>query len=155
MNPFGAGPIPQKLIAPSLSFSIDSVNLVSRQNKAIVDLSAGMLVCADTASSGIIQALATSASRQKVIGLAKTAIEVDGFGLIQIADVLKLTTAEWDAVTGDSGGLTAGARYFLSAATTGKMSVTPPSTDGQYIVRVGWALSTTEFQIDIEPSVLL
>ena len=52
-------------------------------------------------------------------------------------------------------GLTAGATYYLSAATAGAMTVTPPSTVGQYVVRLGKALSTTEFEIRIERPVLL
>jgi hypothetical protein len=52
-------------------------------------------------------------------------------------------------------GLTAGAVYYLSAATAGAMSVTPPSTTGQYVVRLGTALSTTEFQFSPERAILL
>lgn len=57
-------------------------------------------------------------------------------------------------VTGLSG-LTAGAVYYLSAATAGAMTVTPPSTTGQYVVRLGTALSTTEFQFAPERAILL
>lgn len=52
-------------------------------------------------------------------------------------------------------GLTPGAVYFLSAATAGAMTVTPPSTTGQYVVRLGTALSATEFQFAPERTILL
>jgi hypothetical protein len=57
-------------------------------------------------------------------------------------------------VTGLSG-LTPGAVYYLSAATAGAMTVTPPSTTGQYVVRLGTALSATEFQFAPERAILL
>jgi hypothetical protein len=52
-------------------------------------------------------------------------------------------------------GLTAGAVYYLSAATSGAMTTTPPSSAGQYVVRLGIAISTTEFELDIERPILL
>lgn len=52
-------------------------------------------------------------------------------------------------------GLTAGATYYLSAATAGAMTVTAPTTVGQYVTRLGKALSTTEFEIRIERFILL
>lgn len=52
-------------------------------------------------------------------------------------------------------GLTAGATYYLSPTTAGLMTVTPPSTVGQYVVRLGKALSATEFAIRIEREILL
>lgn len=60
-----------------------------------------------------------------------------------------------DGVLAGLTGLTAGATYYLSAATAGAMTVTPPSTTGQYVVRLGQALSTTEFLIKIERFILL
>jgi len=52
-------------------------------------------------------------------------------------------------------GLTAGAVYYLSQTTAGVMTTTAPSTIGQYVVRLGVAISTTEFLIRIERPVLL
>jgi hypothetical protein len=63
--------------------------------------------------------------------------------------VLSGTTAQWDAVTGQTGGLTAGVDYFLSAATAGRVTTTPPATAGQYNVYVGRAKSTTDMHLDI------
>ena len=52
-------------------------------------------------------------------------------------------------------GLDAGDLYFLSATTAGAKSLTPPSSAGQAVVRLGEAASTTEFSIQIEPPIKL
>lgn len=52
-------------------------------------------------------------------------------------------------------GLVAGSIYYLSPTTAGGMSTTPPATAGQYVVRLGVAVSTTEFLIKIERAILL
>lgn len=69
--------------------------------------------------------------------------------------VLTLPTAAWDAVTGGSGGLTPGARYYLDPSTLGGITTTPPSTSGQYLVVLGSAISTTTMLVNIEPPILL
>lgn len=45
--------------------------------------------------------------------------------------------------------------YFLSATTAGAMTPTPPSTAGQYIVKLGFAISSTKFFINIQRPILL
>lgn len=52
-------------------------------------------------------------------------------------------------------GLTAGSVYYLSAATAGAMTTTAPTTTGQFVTRLGTAISTTEFEIKIERFILL
>lgn len=52
-------------------------------------------------------------------------------------------------------GLTAGAVYYLSAATAALLTATPPSVAGQYVVEIGVATSTTELLINIKAPVLL
>jgi hypothetical protein len=52
-------------------------------------------------------------------------------------------------------GLDAGDHYFLSAGTPGAITTTPPSTAGQYVVRVGEAVSASELSIQLEPPILL
>jgi len=56
-----------------------------------------------------------------------------------------LTTAQWDAVTGEVGGLTPAATYFLDPV-SGMLTRTP--TDAGFLVQVGRALSATEFAIE-------
>lgn len=83
----------------------------------------------------------------RVTGLATEAVGSGNTGNLLVDGVVSLTTGEWDAVTGQSGGLTPGANYFLSEATAGNLTPTPPTTG--FVVRVGHALSNTEFEIEI------
>jgi hypothetical protein len=55
-------------------------------------------------------------------------------------------------VTGQVGGLTPNSTYYLSAATAGALTTTAPSTAGQFVYRVGKAISTT--QMDIDPGII-
>jgi hypothetical protein len=52
-------------------------------------------------------------------------------------------------------GLDAGDLYFLSPSTAGGITLTPPSSAGQAVVRVGEASTTTQFAIRIEPPIKL
>ena len=52
-------------------------------------------------------------------------------------------------------GLDAGDLYFLSSSTAGAITLTPPSTAGQAVVRLGEAATTTDFAIQIEPPIKL
>jgi hypothetical protein len=52
-------------------------------------------------------------------------------------------------------GLDAGDLYFLSPSTDGAITLTPPSTAGQAVVRLGEAATTTSFAIQIEPPIKL
>lgn len=64
-------------------------------------------------------------------------------------------TFQFNGVVTGLTGLTAGSTYYLSAATAGLMSTTPPSTIGQYVVRLGIAVSTTELDFRPEREILL
>ena len=55
----------------------------------------------------------------------------------------------------DISGLDAGDLYFLSPSTAGAITLTPPSSAGQAVVRVGEASTTTDFAIRIEPPIKL
>jgi hypothetical protein len=69
--------------------------------------------------------------------------------------ILTATTGQWDAVTGQVGGLTPNANYFLDPATAGKLTTTAPTTPGQFVLRVGHALSATEFEIEVQQPIKL
>lgn len=45
--------------------------------------------------------------------------------------------------------------YFLSATTPGAITLTPPSTSGQAVTRVGEGATATDFSIQLEPPILL
>ncbi len=68
-------------------------------------------------------------------------------GTFQIDGILSLTTAQWDLITGEVGGLRPGKIYFLDDNDTGRIVRTPPTTPEHYVVRLGAAISTTDFAI--------
>jgi len=76
-------------------------------------------------------------------------------GSIQTDGILTATTGQWDAVTGQTGGLTVGSIYYLSPTTAGQLTVTPPSAVGHFVARIGKAISETSLEITIEQSVEL
>ena len=51
--------------------------------------------------------------------------------------------------------LDAGDLYFLSPSTAGAITLTPPSSAGQAVVRLGEAATSTNFAIQIEPPIKL
>lgn len=104
-------------------------------------------VYAHTTSGQFKMANANSGTTFRAIGLASAAIGAGAAGTIIIAGVVTGTTGEWDAVTGQTGGLTSGSAYFLSNSTAGNITTTAPTTG--YLQRVGIALSTTQLLINL------
>lgn len=101
------------------------------------------------------KAQANTAATTELLGLATETIVTTADGEVQADGFLTATTGEWDAVTGDTGGLTAGSIYYLDPSTAGRITETAPSTVGQYVVRVGQAISTTIMNIRTEAPILL
>ncbi len=97
-------------------------------------------------------AKADAAGTMKVAGLAITAVSAT-FTALYNADG-RLSLADWTAITG-SATLTPGAYYYLDDATPGMMTTTAPTTTGKYVVRLGRAISTVIFDIEVEQSILL
>lgn len=52
-------------------------------------------------------------------------------------------------------GLTAGARYYLSATTPGGITTTKPSGSADIVQQIGFALSTTELYFEPQSAILL
>lgn len=81
-----------------------------------------------------------------VVGFAH---EITGGNVrIHVRGTMVLTTGEWDAVTGGSGGLTPFTEYFLDV-TAGKITTAEPTTGGSHVIRMGIAMSTTDMFIHI------
>jgi hypothetical protein len=115
----------------------------------------GMPVYSDGAGTFDL-AQADAAGTYLVVGLVQdTSIASAASGAIQVNGILTATTGQWDAVTGDVGGLTAGSRYFLDETTAGNLTTTPTTTTTEYVVPVGRALSTTQMEILVETAILL
>lgn len=101
-------------------------------------------------------ARANAGATINAIGLVRdAAISPAANGVVQTDGALVATTAQWDAVTGDTGGLVAGATYFLSPTTAGNITRTAPTTAGQYVLQIGKAISPTALEITITVPILL
>ena len=94
-------------------------------------------------------AQASGLPQARMVGIV-TSATLAGFAAdAQTQDVLTLTTGQWDAVTGGTGGLTPGSVYYLSA-TAGELTTTPPATPASvYNTRAGIAISSTQLDIKI------
>lgn len=106
-----------------------------------------------SASDTVRLANANAVGTKDVVGLVSaTSIASAAAGGIAADGFLAATTGQWDAVTGQSGGLTFGAKYFLSNTTAGALTTTAPTSG--YIAPVGIAMSTTKMRVMISPTVL-
>jgi hypothetical protein len=109
-----------------------------------------------SAASSVDEAMADAAATKDVVGLvADTNIATTATGNIQSGGLFEATTGEWDAVTGGTGGLTAGTQYFVDPDTAGLLTDTAPTTTDDFVCAVGIALSTTEMIIAIHQTVKL
>lgn len=149
------GQIQQIQSGDVLDASVNEVDVVSKTNDNIAAIVIGSPVY--TKSNGNVDlAQADAGATVEVLGLVRDAsVAAAASGDMQTDGVLSATTAQWDAVAGTTGGLTAGSVYYLDPATAGKLTETAPTTGGQFVVRVGRAISTTEMEISIEPPILL
>lgn len=135
--------------------SIAGGNMLTQTNDEAGSIVIGTPVYTD-AADGVKKARANASGTVNVLGVvAQAAITAAASGSIQIDGVLAASTAQWDAITGETGGLTPGARYYLDPSTAGMLTQTAPSTVGQFIVEVGLAVSTTEMRVDPKTPILL
>lgn len=100
------------------------------------------------------KAIANASGTKEVVGfVSDTSISSAASGAITTAGTVTATTGQWDAVTGQSGGLTSGSVYFLDNSTAGKVTTTAPSTG--YVCRVGIAASSTVMVVSLSSPVQL
>ncbi|MHC4372126.1 MAG: hypothetical protein ACYSW8_31355 [Planctomycetota bacterium] len=132
---------------------LDLSNSVNKNNNTGNTLNIAQPVYVNGVNIALAQADAQSTVR--VAGLMQADTTNNAAGDVITGGVFEATTGEWDTVTGESGGLTAGADYFLSAATAGELTQNAPNSAGEFVVPVGHALSTTEFEIEIQPAIKL
>lgn len=143
-----AGQIQQIPAGDTLSAAASEVGVFSK-NSATQTVVIGCPVYAASATT-VEKASASAVGTLKVIGLMQsvsTGVGVAGF--VQEDGILTATTGQWDAVAGTTGGLTFNTAYYLSA-TAGLLTSTPPAASGNYVKRIGIAISTTELQIQID-----
>ncbi len=137
------GEIQQLQAADSLGGPVAEVAMLTLTNDDSGNHVLGDVVYID-AADGVKKAKADAAATAKAFAFATATITNGATGSYQTDGILAGLT-----------GLTAGAAYYLSATTAGAMTSTAPSTVGQYVTRLGRAISTTEFEISIEREILL
>lgn len=128
---------------------VDAFGMVNEDTNPIAKLAPVYI----SSSAHVKPAQANAPATHKVIGLAFENIGASANGSIQTDGQVTGTTAEWDAVTGQTGGLTPGATYFLDEAAPGKLRATPPTTGS--LVVIGDALSETALDLNVEKPILL
>lgn len=104
-------------------------------------------------SSGVLKSKANAASTAECDGLAAAQFAIGGTGKLRARGDMPLTTAQWDAVTGQTGGLTPDTVYYVDTATAGKLTTTAPSANPNLITRVGRALSSTVMRLGVQPPI--
>jgi hypothetical protein len=118
-------------------------SIVTLTNGDVVSHALGNIVYISAANTAKL-AKANASGTKDAMAIATVAITPAATGAYQLAGVITGLT-----------GLTAGAVYYLSATTAGAMTTTAPTTIGQYVVRLGIAISTTDFLFDTERPILL
>jgi hypothetical protein len=103
----------------------------------------------DTGEPGVFGAGASSDDTPFAIGLLTNVGVTGNHTLMQTAGFMELSTADWDAITGQTGGLTQGAPYYLRSASSHPMGTTPLAGAGTFTVKLGIAISATEFFVQI------
>ena len=94
-------------------------------------------------------------------GFVGKAIANDTFDKAKVAGIAETTQSSGSEIRVltrgivTTAGLDAGDLYFLSPSTAGAITLTPPSSAGQAVVRVGEASTTTKFAIRVEPPIKL
>jgi hypothetical protein len=148
-----AGQIEQLQAGDNLDIPL--VQLVQRVNDNAGTINIGQPVYA-TGAGNVDLAQADAQGTIRVAGLvADATIATTATGAVAVDGTLVATTGQWDAVTGQTGGLTPGANYFLDETGPGLLTTTAPSTTGNFVVQVGHALSDTEFEIEVQQSIKL
>lgn len=102
---------------------------------------------ADTVNLADADALNTS----HVLGIAIT--DATANTTVLVLSEGSVTRADWTAITG-SANLVPGAMYYLST-TAGGLTVTPPTGDGDHVVRCGLAVNTTRLDIEVNEVAIL
>jgi hypothetical protein len=80
--------------------------------------------------------------------------EADGYVIAAVTSGQNATVYH-EGTNNQLSGLTLGARYYLSAATAGTPTATPPSTAGNVVQYLGRAISATELVYEADDGVIL
>lgn len=125
---------------------------VTKSNGDTVTLQPGAVVYMSAAGNVARSDSDVSVSGDEVFGLIKTGAAPAASVVVVTEGMLTLTTAQWDSVTAQVGGLTDGKVYFLGS-TPGSLTTTIGATS--VIAEVGRAVSITTMLINIQSPIYL
>lgn len=149
------GQLEQLQSGDTLDATVTDSNEINLTNNNAATINIGQPVYSES-DGNVDLAQANAQGTVEVIGLvADETIGASETGQIITDGVLEATTAQWDDVTGDSGGLTVGDFYYLDADSAGALTTTAPSSTGNFVKGVGVALSDTQMQLAISQTVKL
>lgn len=125
-----------------------TATLVANQLTAGDDGLIGEPVYVKNADGFVYKAKANALASASVVGLLSAA-QVTELPSPSIVDhgTFVLTTAQWDAITGQSGGLTVGSYYYLSQGTAGHITTLKP--DSGIVMKLGLAVSVTTLIVQL------
>ena len=149
--------LPQDL---ATKFYVDSILATNTAITTAINANASPIIkCAPvyvSSADNVDLARANILATTKAVGLvADATIASAATGNISGEVFFTATTAEWDAVTGQVGGLTAGATYYISDAIAGRLTTVAPVTVGNFVAVIGIAMSTTKMRMTINPVIQL
>jgi hypothetical protein len=124
---------------------LDLERTVTKTANGILPICTAVRIQAGEARKAQANSFLSSRVRGLVLATANDTDPVE----VQVDGIFEATTGEWDAVTGQTGGLTEGEQYYLSPDTAGELTVNAPDSWGEFVVPVGVALSATELDIEI------
>lgn len=120
-------------------------SIISVTNSGSDTFSPGIPVC----KIGSMYMIGSSVSpRHNILGLA---VDISGPGdqlKIQSGGIIQLSPENWDIVTGQVGGLSTNAIYYVNSLS--RVSPDAPTLSPEYLVKIGVALNNTELLIDLD-----
>ena len=148
---FVAGKYQQLQAGDTIDASCNEVDIITLENEEGADaIVKGMAVYISSAGK-VKKAKADAVGTRDVIALCLTdSVAAGQSGSMQTDG--QITIADWTAVIG-AAALVAGSLYYLSEATSGKLTATPPATGS--VVEIGIAISTVMMDINIKQPILL
>lgn len=145
----GSGQVPASQL-PAVTASTQLIT--TGTNNTGTTMAIGVVVYSD--SSGTFQlANGAAVATSLVVGLNTASVVSGGTATIATEGQITLTTGQWDAIAGTSGGLVYGTNYYVSSTTPGNLTSTLPTSG--YVTRLGAATSTTTLIIRIGDRVQL
>lgn len=152
VKPLILDPITKRLrnIKPgeTLNAAVQEVDVISLSNGTGGALSAGTPIYI-SGTDAMAKSRANAESTADVQGILLEDTADAATGTVQTDGKAVLTTAQWDLITGQTGGLTPSSSYYLNSAVAGKLTTTPPGATGEFVTHIGKAVNSTTLDLSI------